>query len=180
VLEDAVVDTLSGWEGLRSICSDVDVVHTDPTSGKTIRRFVLDGELCVLVPNDSNDSKVVSGEAAPRELVEDFKAVVSLVRRKDFTIDNPTLFLLDVIPWFAFSTKTRGTKTFGERLHDCHRVSERFAASQADPQLAVIQPLEQVVVRDIAQVEAMIGRAAEEGWEGIILRRDVPYEGKRT
>ena len=40
--------------------------------------------------------------------------------------------------------------------------------------------LEQVRVTDVAGVEAQLSRASTDGWEGVMLRRDVAYEGKRT
>ncbi len=177
VLKAGVADKLRGWPGLKAIVSDADRVMTGHGEGK---RFVLDGELSILRRPSGADALAGAGEpdSAEPEMVEDFQATVSWVRRKDATIDNPTLFLLDVIPWSSFCQKVYSGRTFGQRLETIHAVTDLFAGEPAGKQ--VVRRLEQVPVKDIAQVEAMMGVAADKGWEGIILRRDVPYEGKRT
>lgn len=42
-----------------------------------------------------------------------------------------------------------------------------------------VRRLEQKVVTNVVEVEKTFGEAADKDWEGIILRLDAPYEGKR-
>jgi DNA ligase-1 len=120
---------------------------------------------------------------------EDFAEVVSRVRRKDYTIQRPAMFLLDVLPWSVFlagmNKDTRGAattyKVFAERVKDCQALVEQVAIAVREiGTQPVLRHLQQTEVTSIEQVEKMIEEAAEKGWEGLILRRgDQPYEGRR-
>ncbi|KAF9358177.1 hypothetical protein BGX26_002345 [Mortierella sp. AD094] len=45
---------------------------------------------------------------------------------------------------------------------------------------SVIKVLKQTKIESVAQLEKMIDKSAEQGWEGLILRKDIGYEGKRS
>lgn len=146
------------------------------------QRMVLDGELCHLTydqitPASENDA-----------VKEDFAEVVSMVRRKNYTIQQPAMFLLDALPWSIFldgMSKDSGAagsyKVFAERVKDCEALVEQVAVTAREiGTQPVLRYLQQTEVTSIEQVENMIEEAAEKGWEGLILRRgDQPYEGRR-
>jgi DNA ligase-1 len=170
-----------GWSGLATLLKDEPyLTYSDSeidgrTASRGIKRFVLDGETCILRPS------VEEGGA----LVEDFKEIVSLVRRKQGTIPNVSMFLLDLLPWGSFHPGDlrqdfpMRAKTFGDRLKDCAAFLTRMKEVKKGEE-GTIRALGQNVVRCVEDVESLIGTAAEEGWEGLILRKDVAYEGKRT
>jgi DNA ligase-1 len=142
------------------------------------KRFVLDGELCVL--KESKDEEGV--------LVEDFKEVVGKVRRKTGSADDIRMFILDMIPWSNFDRHAnKGTvdmpvqqKSFSERQEDVIAVLQRMDDITIEGEDHSLLWLLQEPMNSPEEVEGLIATASEEGWEGIVLRRDVRYEGKRT
>jgi DNA ligase-1 len=178
ILKRQLRETLSGCSGLSEILKHEPRYPTSNGSSGTIQRLVLDGELCHLIDDPTT--------AHP---IEDFTQVVSMVRRKGFTMPRPTMFLLDVIPWSVFVDGTgkngdgsaKGYKAFADRVRDCEAVVERVDKQSREMGAeCVLKKLEQRAVGSIQEVEEMIGIAAERGWEGLVIRRgDMPYEGKR-
>lgn len=168
VLKRQLGETLSDWPGLVSLVAEERGV---PTQEGTIHRLVLDGELCHLA------------DTPGPEPAEDFTQVVSMVRRKEYTIPRPAMFLLDVIPWSVFldGMDRPAGKVFAQRVGDCQALVERVETVCRERGVpSVLRPLEQRVVGTLEEVEEMIGVAAERGWEGLVIRRaDVSYEGKR-
>ncbi|KAH8090608.1 hypothetical protein HD553DRAFT_302847 [Filobasidium floriforme] len=142
------------------------------------KRFVLDGELCVL--KESKDEEGV--------LVEDFKEVVGKVRRKTGSADDIRMFILDMIPWSNFDRHAnKGTadmpaqqKSFSQRQEDVIAVLQRMDDITIEGEDHSLLWLLQEPMNSPEEVEGLIATASEEGWEGIVLRRDVRYEGKRT
>lgn len=178
VLKRQLRETLSGWSGLSEILKHEPRHPTSDGTSGTIQRLVLDGELCHLID-----------DPATAHPTEDFTQVVSMVRRKGFTMPRPTMFLLDVIPWSVFVDGTgkngdglaKGYKVFADRVRDCGAVVERVEEQSREMgEECVLKRLEQRAVESIEEVEEMIGVAGERGWEGLVIRRgDLPYEGKR-
>lgn len=125
-----------------------------PTPSGVKHRLILDGEVCVLV-----DGK------------EDFTASVSQIRRQA-TMDSPTYLVFDALTWAEFSTAA-GTRALSDRLADLRAIT----TSVSSPHL---QAIEQEIIRDDAHLASLVARASERGWEGLILRADTGYRGKRT
>lgn len=158
----------------------------DAADGSGSRRLVLDGEVCVMRerrPEEKLHLAAPSTSASTLDtddnLIEDFAATVSTIKRKDFTIPHPVFFLLDIIPSKTFDGLE--STTFAQRINDGVELVRYFnAAAQADGKQQVLRKLDQWKVVDIPQLECMVERAAVEGWEGLVIRKDVPYEGKRT
>lgn len=168
-LKTDIATTITGWGDVRQVFvgDEGSVVHRSADSA--VHRLVSDGEGCRLVETESS----LDGR-----FKEDFKSTVSAVRRKDGNIDRPVLFLLDVLTWGEFSGASSSGKTFGERLKDVQAYVTR--AKEVVGEDHRVRSLDQRVVTAPEDVETMIGEAAEHGWEGLVIRRDVPYEGKRT
>ncbi|PWZ03189.1 hypothetical protein BCV70DRAFT_197422 [Testicularia cyperi] len=176
------------------------------TSEKPARplRLILDGEVCVLTPpekaSDSavtrmdaelaastqSDSSATNETSSQRDLhfVEDFAAVVGLIKRKDFTIPNPAFFPFDLLTageFINWRAQDPGSRTFSDRIRSVEELVSHFALQNSEPGSEVlIRPLPQSRVSSAEEVEAMLSTASARGWEGLILRQDVPYEGKRT
>jgi len=123
-----------------------------------LTNVVLDGELC-LVDEDGN---------------EDFQGVMKELRKKDHTIPNPSYKIFDMITHDEFySQKGEHNRPFGIRLKN---LTEAMKKNEC-PCLTL---LEQSLVKDESQFQKMIKESSQNGWEGLMLRSDAPYKGKRS
>lgn len=156
-----------------------------------IRRVVLDGEVCVMrektgtpgqISSHREDDGTGAGAGAiwsDDNLEEDFTSTVSEIRRgPPFTIAHPVYFIFDILDHSTFALG-KGETTFGERVEEIRDLGD-WLASRPDKGGKVLRPLEQWEVNDPSEIDAMVKRAAEEGWEGLVLRADKPYKGSRS
>ena len=135
-----------------------------------LRSAVLDSEACVL--NDDGS--------------ENFARCVGDIKRKNYTIPQPKLYVFDLIALDDFQAGA-GAESYAQRQA---RLTEAFAQRQARQARltealrgyagARLCQLEQTRIVDAAQLAAESDRAAAAGWEGLILRKDVPYAAKRS
>jgi DNA ligase-1 len=123
-----------------------------------ISNVVLDGELCLL-DEDGN---------------EDFQGVMKELRKKDHTIQNPSYKIFDMINHDEFySKKGEKNRPFSIRLNN---LKETMKKNECD----CLSLLEQVRVDTDDDFESLISYSSEEKWEGLMLRVDTPYKGKRS
>lgn len=120
--------------------------------------IVLDGEMCI-VDKYGN---------------EDFQSIIKLIRRKDFTIDNPKYKIFDILTYKNFMDEEK-SKNLSERLN----IIEEYK-SRGEFDGGILHPVEFILIRDQSHFEVLKKEAAEKNWEGLIIRKDVPYEAKRT
>ena len=111
---------------------------------------VLDGELCIVDDNGS----------------EDFQSVMKEIRRKDHTIENPMFIIFDKLTLEEFNSQ-ESTRTLTERN------STKISGNHC-------QTLEHVKLESEEQFLVAQQVAEDKGYEGIMLRKDVGYEGKRS
>ena len=131
---------------------------TFETLGKVIQSLqfimepntVLDGELCIL--DDEGN--------------EDFQSIMKEIRRKDHTISNPMYLVFDSLTLAEFNTGT-----------SCRTLSERNRTIYDSD---YVQSLEFDKVTDLKHIQDLIDEAEDFGYEGIMLRRDTVYKGKRS
>ena len=164
-----------------------------------VKRLVLDGEVCVMRPmtdleNEERRTRLSSsgtvGASALWEkndhLVEDFPSTVSAIRKAG-SIPHPRYFLFDILSWAEVDAKDSAAqpglgKTFGQRIPELKELAEflneELAKQSVEEQM--VRALVQWEVGGVEEVEGMVQRAADEGWEGLILRADKPYKGSRT
>jgi len=116
---------------------------------------VLDGEICV-VDKEGN---------------ENFKGIAKQFRRKDYTIPNPKYKVFDILPLKDF-LNAECSIAFIDRL--------LYGADLKLGELEHVDTVPQTRVRDKDHLTALTKQATDSGWEGLILRKNVPYEGKRT
>ena len=117
--------------------------------------FVLDGEIC-LMDEDGN---------------EHFQGLMKQIKRKNHTIKNPKFVIFDYLTLEEFDTK-KGTATLEDRyinLLGCD-------LTETD----TLSLLEQHPVESDEQLAGMISDADEHGYEGIMVRKNAGYEGKRS
>ena len=93
------------------------------------------------------------------------------IKRKNHTIEKPKYVIFDYLTLEEFDTK-QGTTTLEDRyinLQGC-------GLTETD----TLSLLEQHPVESDEQLANMIADADENGYEGIMLRRNTGYEGKRS
>jgi len=123
-----------------------------------LTNVVLDGELC-LVDEDGN---------------EDFQGVMKELRKKDHTIPNPSYKIFDMITHDEFySQKGEKNRPFGIRLKNLTEIMKKNEC----PCLTL---LEQSLVKDESHFQEWIAKSTQNSWEGLILRADELYKGKRS
>ena len=116
--------------------------------------FVLDGEICLMDENGN----------------EDFQGIMKQIKRKDHTIANPKYIIFDYLTLEEFDTKEGDTK-----------LSDRLARLYGgQTKTNTISFLAQDLVQDETNLGYKIEEAQRLGYEGIMLRKDVGYEGKRS
>jgi DNA ligase-1 len=115
--------------------------------------FVLDCEVCVLDENGD----------------EDFQGIMQEIKRKNHSIENPVLKVFDVLTVYEFESKT-STCDLDTRL-------KRFDGfNKCDN----IQKLDQITILDDDHFNELYDMSVNKGWEGLILRKNTTYKGKRS
>lgn len=123
-----------------------------------ISNVVLDGELC-LVDEDGN---------------EDFQGIMKQLKKKDHTIPNPSYKIFDMISHDEFySKKGQPNKPYSIRLANLTEVMKKNTC-------VCLTLLEQDRVKDDDHFAEWTAKADKLGWEGVMLRSDAPYKGKRS
>jgi len=123
-----------------------------------IKNVIFDGELC-LVDEDGN---------------EDFQGIMKQLKKKDHTIPNPSYKIFDMISHDEFYNK-KGEKNrpYSIRLANLTEIMTKNEC----PCLTL---LEQVLVHNDEHFQEWVKEAADSFWEGVMLRADQPYKGKRS
>ena len=123
-----------------------------------IINYVFDGEICLL-DEDGN---------------EDFQSVMKELRRKDHQIENPTFMIFDMIHKTEFD-KGKSTDILSERLHTLRTwLGPRYETKET------LRYLGQHAITDERHFDIWKQLAKDDSWEGFMIRKDVPYEGKRS
>jgi DNA ligase 1 len=174
-----IVDWKDGWyvsrklDGVRCICI-IDTsgnisfysrtgkqfttlgIVADGISSLGISGVVFDGELC-LIDEDGN---------------EDFQGIMKQLRKKDHNIPNPSYKIFDCLRIQDFNQK-KSIAPLSKRLGHL----DRYMQLNECPCLSI---LEQEKVRDDDHFQEWITKSNKVGWEGVMLRKDAPYKGKRS
>ena len=123
-----------------------------------VTNVVFDGELC-LVDDDGN---------------EDFQGVMKQLKKKDHTIPNPSFKIFDIISHDEFYSKTgEKNRPYSIRLANLTEIMTKNEC----PCLTL---LEQELIHNDEHFQEWVKEAADYGWEGVMLRADEPYKGKRS
>jgi DNA ligase-1 len=123
-----------------------------------ITNVVLDGELC-LVDEDGN---------------EDFQGIMKQLKKKDHTIPNPSFKIFDMISHDEFySKKGEKNRPYSIRLANLTEIMTKNEC----PCLTL---LEQELIHNDEHFQGWVKEASDHGWEGVMIRADEPYKGKRS
>jgi|JI9StandDraft_1071089.scaffolds.fasta_scaffold10513_4 DNA ligase-1 len=120
-----------------------------------ISNCVLDGEICMQNEDGSDD----------------FQGILKELQKKDHTIKNPKYWVFDFLTLEEFENK-EGAVPLSERLIRRSRLNES--------EYATIQNLNQSLITEESEIAEITAYSKKSGWEGLIARRNVGYEGKRT
>jgi len=123
--------------------------------------IVFDGEMCI---TDKNGN-------------EDFAAMIKLIRRKDFTVSHPRYKIFDclLLEVFEGTAPERMNTTFSKRIKVLGALEKTNFFSRK-----ILDRVEQRLIKSNKDLEEFMAEANKKGWEGLILRKDVPYKGKRS
>jgi DNA ligase-1 len=121
-----------------------------------IRSVVLDGEVCIMKDDE----------------LEDFQGILKEIGRKDHTVENPMYYVFDLIQLEDFRSG-QSELSLTERLT---QLGIYFIGSG----LKTVAPLAQIEIESREHFEELVADASDLGYEGIMLRKDVAYEGKRS
>ena len=122
---------------------------------------VLDGELCI-VDEDGN---------------EDFQSVMKEINRKNHTIENPLLQVFDFLTLDEFNNQ-EGVTELGMRLTFLRGALDRTSYEGED--IKHLKVLEQLLITNSDSFQVLFDQASANGWEGLMLRKNVSYVGKRS
>jgi len=177
--EPKLVDWKDGWyvsrklDGVRCLCI-VDIDGNPTFYSRTGKEFntlnvvadgirslglsgvVFDGELCLL-DEDGN---------------EDFQGIMKQLKKKDHTIPNPSYKIFDCLTPTEFYQKKGWTKLSS-------RLNTLFEALEYN-ECPCLSILEQERVRDDDHFQEWVKKSKDYGYEGLMLRADKPYKGKRS
>jgi len=117
---------------------------------------VLDGELCIV--NENGD--------------EDFQAILKEYNKKDHTIQNPRFKIFDLLDLDHFQKKY-SSQISSERQKFIRFMMDNYYGD-------VLSHVEQWKVESGEHLTELNTMAQKNGWEGIMIRKDAPYEGKRS
>jgi len=118
-----------------------------------LKNMVLDGEICM---TDENGD-------------EDFQGIIKEIKRKDHTIDNPHYFIFDMLTQKEFTDQASET-TIGYRLEQAKILIND------DKYISLLD--QRIGSNDV--LELMMEESKNGGWEGLMLRKNTTYQGKRS
>lgn len=121
-----------------------------------LKEIIFDGELC-LVDEKGN---------------EDFQGVMKQLKRKNHTIPNPKYYIFDFLSLEEFSNK-ESNDLLSERFQCLDNLFNNYNGNM------LIKTL-QTIVKDKEHLSELNAEATKKGWEGVMIRKDIPYEGKRS
>ena len=120
-------------------------------------RIIIDGELTLSTADRSDD----------------FNTLVSVLQKKDHIIERPLFRAFDLVPEKAFSDG-RWSRLYVERMDYLD-----LFLFESDQKFFLYDKGERIGSSK-GHLQAMIARAVQMGWEGLILRANAPYSGQLT
>ena len=118
---------------------------------------VFDGEICLM----DKDGK------------EDFQGIMKQIKRKNHTITNPKYVMFDYLTLTEFNNKV-SEQNLVERISRFAKLDKYIHWQDS------LSVLDQIVVSDDEHFAKLKADAEKEGHEGVMLRKNVGYEGKRS
>ena len=132
-----------------------------------IINVTFDGEVCLV--DDKGD--------------EDFQGIMKQLRRKDHQIKNPAYMLFDMLSNAEFDS-CKGDTLLENRLSTlsswCPEMNYECDDNGQPMHLNILRYTDQIMINGDDHLEAWNTVAEANNWEGVMLRKNCGYEGKRT
>lgn len=122
-----------------------------------LRKIVLDGEICMVDENGD----------------EDFQGIIKEIKRKDHTIQTPKFLVFDILHQDEFDNKT-SDRIFSERQDELETFFDTYDFD------GFIEQVYQFYIDSEEDLQDHMDTAVQFNWEGLMLRKDAPYQGKRS
>jgi len=122
-----------------------------------LRKVVLDGEICMVDENGN----------------EDFQGIIKEIKRKDHTIQTPKFLVFDILHLDEFDNAT-SDRIFSERMDELELFFDTYDFE------GFISQVDQFYIDSEEDLQDHMDTAVHFGWEGLMLRKDAPYQGKRS
>jgi DNA ligase-1 len=122
-----------------------------------LRKIVLDGEIC-MVDEAGN---------------EDFQGIIKEIKRKDHTIQTPKFLVFDILHQDEFDNKV-SDRIFSERQDELETLFDTYDFN------GFIDQVHQFYIDSEEDLQDHMDTAVQFNWEGLMLRKDAPYQGKRS
>ena len=132
----------------------------DEIRSLNLKSVVFDGEICKYSENDKDD----------------FQSIMKEIRRKNHTIENATYHIFDFLQLNDFNQKS-SESYFNQRLYN-------LKSLLFNKQMNTLNILEQTCIKSLNDLKAFIddfkSDSTRNHWEGLIVRKDERYKGKRS
>lgn len=122
-----------------------------------LRKVVLDGEICMVDENGD----------------EDFQGIIKEIKRKDHTIQTPKFLVFDILHLDEFDN-AKSDRIFSERMDELELFFDTYNFE------GFIEQVYQYYIDSEEDLQDHMDTAVQFGWEGLMLRKDAPYQGKRS
>jgi len=137
-----------------------------------LTNVVLDGEICIMKDDLIIEEREGDQEKTFKKDNEDFQSILKEYNKKNHTIKNPKFKIFDFIDINSFMNRKSNNK-LSERLKYLEFAFHSYKGN-------VLDIVKQTKVKSIEHLIELTNQAKNLGWEGIMIRKDCPYEGKRS
>ena len=120
--------------------------------------YVVDGECCMIMPDGS----------------ESFKGIMKEITRKNHTIENPCYKVFDLLTLEEFNEEVE-SRLFSDRITE---LVDDWYSSGVDAKFVDIVLQERIESQE--DFDRWSQKVKDNGWEGFMLRKDVPYKSGRS
>jgi len=104
---------------------------------------------------------------------EDFQGIIKEIKRKDHTILTPKFLVFDILHQDEFDNNV-SERIFSERQEELELFFNTYDFE------GFIEQVDQFYVENEEDLQDHMDTAVQFGWEGLMLRKDAPYQGKRS
>ena len=122
-----------------------------------VKNIVYDGEMCIVDKNGD----------------EDFQSVMKEIGRKDHVIENGLFQIFDFIPYRMFSKGYGETGLLSQRITALQNLLNQNSCKH-------LSYLDQLPISSFEELDSLTQKATEKNWEGLMLRKNMTYQGKRS
>ena len=122
-----------------------------------LRNVVFDGEMCIVDENGD----------------EDFQSIMKEISRKNHTIQNGLFQIFDYIRYEVFSKGYGNNIKLNQRLY----IPKQLLKNKNFKHVSL---LKQQKISSFEELEDLITESGSNNWEGLMLRKDCLYKGKRS